>query len=210
MTGDELVFSTFAFVLGACIGSFLNVVIYRLPRDLSVNEPRRSFCPACRGQISWAHNVPLVSWLALRARCAHCGARIHFRYFAVELTTALLFLVIWNYFPWPLSAAYWVFVSLMIAATVIDLEHFIIPDEITVGGTIAGLVGSLIVPQLMNTERRLSALLVSGVSAALGYGLLWLVLEGGKLAFGKKRIRLEQPTRFSWRRVGEDADLEVG
>ena len=134
----ERLFSAIAFVLGACVGSFLNVCIYRLPLNLSVNQPRRSFCPSCKTQIPWHQNLPLVSWLLLRGRCAKCGARIAFRYFAVELLTALFFLIIWKSFPWQIAIAYWVFIALVIAATFIDFEHFIIPDEITIGGTVAG------------------------------------------------------------------------
>ncbi len=203
-------FDVFAFVLGACVGSFVNVCIYRLPLNLSVNQPRRSFCPSCKTQIPWHQNLPLVSWLALRGRCANCGARIAFRYFAVELLTALLFLIIWKAFPWQIAIAYWGFVALVIAATFIDFEHYIIPDEITIGGTIAGLIASTAVPQLMTTDRRLNALLISAASAAVGYALLWLVLEGGKLVFGKKRIRFEKSAAFTWARHGDDADFVVG
>src|SRR5213079_2195713 len=126
----NFLFATCAFILGAAVGSFLNVCIYRLPRDLSVNEPRRSFCPACKKPIPWRQNLPLLSWLFLRGKCANCGSRIAFRYFAVELLTALLFLAVWISFPWPVALVYWVFVSLLVAATFIDFEHFIIPDEI--------------------------------------------------------------------------------
>jgi len=203
-------FSVIAFVLGAVVGSFLNVCIYRLPRDLSVNEPKRSFCPACEKQIPWQQNLPLFSWLFLRGRCASCGSRIPFRYFAVELLTALLFLAIWRAFPWEIALAYWLLVALLIAATFIDFEHFIIPDEITLGGTAAGVLASFILPALMQTTQHWRALLTSLASAALGYGLLWIVLEGGKLAFGKKKIRLEAPTLFSWTRVGDDAEFVVG
>ncbi len=207
----QLLFSIIAFVLGAAIGSFLNVCIYRLPLDLSVNEPKRSFCPSCKNPIAWQHNLPLVSWLQLRGRCPKCGARIAFRYFAVELLTALLFLAIWRSFPWDVAIAYWVLAALLITATFIDFEHFIIPDEITLGGAAAGIVASLIVPALMMTETRWLAGATSLGSAALGYGLLWLVLEGGKLVFGKKRIRLDAPTPFSWTRRGDDdADFVVG
>ncbi|MEO7168226.1 MAG: prepilin peptidase [Spartobacteria bacterium] len=206
----EWIFRTFAFILGAAIGSFLNVCIHRLPRDLSVNEPRRSFCPACKKPIPWQQNLPLVSWLALRGKCANCGSGIAFRYFIVELLTALLFLAVWMVFPAPIALVYWVFVSLLLAATFIDFEHFIIPDEITIGGTVAGVLASLALPALMGEESRLRAVLQSLGSAALGYALLWLVLEGGKKAFGKKRIRLEAPTPFSWVRNGDDAEFVVG
>ena len=196
--------------MGAAIGSFLNVCIYRLPRDLSVNQPKRSFCPSCKKTIPWHQNVPLLSWLLLRGRCANCGSRIAFRYFGVELITALLFLCVWRTFPPTMAVAYWVFVSLVIAATFIDFEHLIIPDEITIGGTVAGVVASLAVPELMNTDSRLAAVIRSVLAAALGYLTLWTVLEAGKLAFGRKRIRLEAPTPFLWKRQGDDADFVVG
>ena len=206
----RILFDAFAFVLGAAIGSFLNVCIYRLPLDLSVNKPRRSFCPNCKTQLPWQQNLPLVSWLFLRGRCAHCGNKIAFRYFGVELLTALLFLAVWENFPAPIAVAYWVFVSLVVVATFIDFEHFIIPDEITIGGTVAGLVASLAVPELMQADSRLAAVVRSCLGAALGYIALLFVLEAGKLAFGKKRIRLDAPTRFTWKRQGDDADFAVG
>ena len=206
----HLLFAGTAFLLGAAIGSFLNVCIYRLPLNLSVNEPRRSFCPACKAPIPWKYNLPLISWIFLRGRCANCGARIAVRYFAVELLTAILFLAVWLTFVWQVALVYCVFVSLLVAATFIDFEHFIIPDEVTIGGTVVGIIASFIVPELMATGSRLSAILLSAVSALSGYGTLWLVLQGGKLAFGKKRIRLEQPTPFTWTRSGDDAEFVVG
>jgi leader peptidase (prepilin peptidase)/N-methyltransferase len=206
----RFLFSAVAFVLGAAIGSFLNVCIYRLPRDLSVNKPRRSFCPNCHKEIPWSQNLPLISWLALRGRCANCGAKIAFRYFGVELITALLFFAIWRTFPPEIAIAYWIFASLLVVATFVDLEHFIIPDQVTIGGTIVGIIASFAVPELMGTDSRLAALVRSGLAAALGYVVLWIVLEGGKIAFGKKRIQLDAPTPFVWTRRGEDADFVVG
>ena len=210
MISVEILFDVFAFILGAAIGSFLNVAIYRLPRDLSVNEPRRSFCPSCKYQIPWYQNLPLISWLTLCGRCANCGAKIAFRYFAVELLTALVFLMIWRSFEPQVAIAYWVFAALAIAATFIDFEHFIIPDEISIGGAVVGIVASFLVPTLMGYEQRFHGLIASIASAALGYALLWVVLELGKLAFGKKRIRLDAPTPFTWTRNGDDAEFVVG
>jgi leader peptidase (prepilin peptidase)/N-methyltransferase len=206
----ELTFSAFAFVLGATIGSFLNVCIYRLPLELSINQPRRSFCPSCKTPIPWQQNIPLMSWLVLRGRCAHCGARISFRYFGVELITAVLFLAIWRVFPWQLALAYWVFISLVIIATFVDFAHFIIPDQVTIGGTVAGIIASFLVPELMNTDSRVAAVIRALLAAALGYLVLLIVLEAGKLAFGKKRIRLDGPTPFTWKRQGDDAEFVVG
>ncbi len=210
LAGYELIFRVFAFVLGVATGSFLSVCIYRLPRDLSINQPRRSFCPSCQKQIPWHQNLPLISWLYLRGRCAFCGSRIAFRYFAVELLTALLFLAVWISFPWDIAIAYWIFASLLIVATFVDFEHFIIPDEITLGGTAAGVIASFILPALMSTPGRWVAVFMSILSALLGYGFLLIVLEAGKLAFGKKNIRLKGPTPFTWTRRGDDADFAVG
>ncbi len=206
----KFLFDAFAFVFGAAVGSFLNVCIYRWPVDLSINRPRRSFCPNCKQAIPWHQNLPLLSWLALRGRCANCGAKISFRYFAVELVTALLFLAIWEMFPWQVAIAYWIFVSFLIIGTFIDFEHFIIPDRVTIGGTIAGIASSMAVPALMGTDTRLAAGVRSFLAAALGYVILWIVLEAGKIAFGRKLIRFDAPTLFTWTKRDDDADFVVG
>jgi len=206
----EFLFGVFVFVLGAVVGSFLNVCIYRLPADLSINRPRRSFCPACKQPILWHQNIPLISWFLLRGRCTKCGAKISFRYFAVELLTALLFLAVWQTFPWQMAIAYWIFVSLLIVGTFIDFEHFIIPDRVTIGGIIAGVIASLGVPALMETDSRVAAAVRSLLAAALGYVILLLILEAGKVAFGRKRIRFDTPTPFTWTKREDDADFVVG
>ena len=199
-----------AAVLGAVIGSFLNACIYRMPRGISLRDPERSFCPACRKLIPWYENLPVVSWLVLRGRCSGCGEKISIRYPLVELLVAGLFVAAWQIYRMPLAPVYWVLLSLLVAATFIDIEHFIIPDEITWGGTAAGIVLSLLVPGMMGTDSRLAAGGLSLAGAALGFGLLWLVVEGGKLAFGKKRHRFAAGTAFTWTRDGDRADLVVG
>jgi len=208
---QNLLFSAFAFVLGATVGSFLNVCIYRWPVDLSINQPRRSFCPQCKQPIRWHHNLPLISWLLLGGKCAHCRAKIAFRYFAVELVTAVLFFAIWERFPWQVAIAYWIFVSFLIIGTFIDFEHFIIPDRVTIGGTIVGIACSVIIPVLMQTDSRLAAGIRALLAAALGYVILWIVLEAGKIAFGRKRIAFDAPTTFTWtKRDDDDAHFIVG
>jgi leader peptidase (prepilin peptidase)/N-methyltransferase len=117
---------------------------------------------------------------------------------------------VWLQFPGPIAVAYWVFVSLLLVGIFIDLDHFIIPDEITIGGIIAGLVASVIAPELMLTDSRWTALVTSALSALIGYVILWIVLEAGKKAFGKKRIHLEAPTPFTWKRKEDDAEFAVG
>jgi leader peptidase (prepilin peptidase)/N-methyltransferase len=208
------VFEVFAFILGAVVGSFLNVCIYRLPRGLSVNMPTRSFCPECNETIPFSQNIPLFSWLALRGRCAKCGCKIPFRYFGVELLTACLFLAVWlkcwHSGEWILALPYWILVSLLVAATFIDFEHFIIPDEITWGGVGAGVVLSFAIPPLMGTEKSWATGLWSIGAAALGYLLLWGVVEMGKRMFGKKRVVIDPPEKFTWVRSGDDAELAIG
>lgn len=201
---------TAAFVLGAVIGSFLNACIYRMPRDIRLDDPKRSFCPQCRALIPWYRNLPIVSWLALRGRCASCGVRIPIRYLLVELLTAGVFLWLWLAFGWPEAPAYWVFAALLIAATFIDFDFFIIPDEITIGGTVAGLLASSLIPSLMGATVWWAGLAWSALGAALGFGLLWLVVETGKLAFGKKRIVPDQPEPFSFQPDDENPVLTIG
>lgn len=189
-----------AFYIGAGIGSFLNVVIYRLPLGISVNKPRRSFCPSCKTQIPMWQNIPLLSWLMLRGKCASCGGKISVRYFLVELLTGLLFYAVFVKLtvlypnPWihirawgPEVLCLWVFVSLLIAGTFIDIDHFILPHSITIGGAVAGVLAAWWVPGLVEEVTHTRGLLISLASAALGLGGLWLVVELGKLAFGRKK-----------------------
>ena len=209
--GYAMLFNGFAVALGAVVGSFLNVCIYRLPLDLSLNKPPRSFCPACHAQIPWYQNIPVLSWIVLQGKCATCGAKISVRYIGVELLTAALFLLIWRAFPPAVAIAYWVFVSLLLVGTFIDFEHFIIPDQITIGGTVAGIVASFVLPELQaHAQSRAAGLVRAVLAAALGYLALLFVLEAGKLAFGKKRVKLDGPTPFTWKRQNEDAEFGVG
>ncbi|MEN3943844.1 prepilin peptidase [Prosthecobacter sp. SYSU 5D2] len=194
------------FFIGAGIGSFLNVVIYRVPRNLSVNNPRRSFCPSCNYPIPWYHNVPILSWLLLRGRCANCKTSISPRYLGVELFTGLMFFAVlmqfggdWMYIAqWgPQVLCLWVFMSLLIAGTFIDIEHFLLPAEITRNGTIAGVLASLWVPSLQGEDLWWRAGLMSLASAAVGFGGLRLVVELGKLAFGRKKLTFDKPEAWS-------------
>ena len=115
-----------AFALfGACIGSFLNVVVYRMPRGLSVNEPSRSFCPYCKKEIPWYLNLPIISWLALRGKSACCGQRIPVRYWLVETVCAALFALIAWYFCMDdifTQILLCVWVALMLACFCIDWD----------------------------------------------------------------------------------------
>jgi leader peptidase (prepilin peptidase)/N-methyltransferase len=204
------ILAVLAAVIGAIVGSFLNACIYRLPRGISLNQPSRSFCPLCLRAIPWRENVPLLSWFLLRGRCSSCGAKISFRYVLVELLTALLFVFVWLRFGFPLTAVYWILVALLLTATFIDLEHFLIPDEITVGGTAMGLFLSALFPQMMQTTSHAQSFLFALGAAGFGFGLLWAIVELGKLAFGNKRHRFEKEEPFALRPSEGAMTLQIG
>lgn len=139
-------FPAVAALFGACIGSFLNVCIYRIPKGESVVTPG-SHC-GCGQPIAWRDNIPVISWLILRGRARCCGRRFSFRYPAIEFLTAVLFLVCWLQFSPGKAVAGMVLCSIVICALFIDLDHLIIPDAFTVGGAAAGLFLSLALPSL--------------------------------------------------------------
>lgn len=192
MNPREVIMLSF-FFLGAIIGSFLNVVIVRLPRGGSLNEPKRSSCPHCHRTIPWWENIPILSWVFLRGRCSGCRQKISIQYPLIELATGLIFSSCYVFFPWPLAIAYIIFISLLLVAAVIDLQHWIIPNGITLGGIIAGVLLSGMFPSMMETSSREYAMLFSVATAAAGYGLLWAILEMGKRVFGKKKTLFREP-----------------
>lgn len=186
------------FVFGCMVGSFLNVCIHRMPRDLSVVSPP-SHCPHCGYSIPWYLNMPLITWVSLRGRCANCQAPIAVRYFLVEFLTGLAFLACWLAFgrQSPLLAlAHCIVLAGFIVATFIDFEHFIIPDEITIGGMFAGAICSLAVPALHKTDSPLTGLVQSILGMAVGAGVVYFVLRVGKLLFGKHEISLPADTKI--------------
>jgi len=130
----------FAALAGLLIGSFLNVCIYRVPRDLSVVRPR-SFCPECGKPVAWFDNIPILSYILLRGRCRHCAQPIGIRYPLVELTTALFFACSVYQYGWHLTGLKWcLFQAIMTVLFWVDLEERILPDEFTLGGSALGLL----------------------------------------------------------------------
>jgi leader peptidase (prepilin peptidase) / N-methyltransferase len=184
------------FIFGSMVGSFLNVCIYRMPRDISVVTPP-SHCPQCDYKIPWYHNLPLFTWLILRGRCAQCKQSISPRYLAVEFLVGILFLSCWFLFgelsP-SLALVYGMVLSGFVAATFIDIEHFIIPDEITLGGIGAGFLCSLAVPALHSTELRAEAMKSSFWGILIGGGVVYAIVRIGKWVFGKQRFDLGENT----------------
>jgi leader peptidase (prepilin peptidase)/N-methyltransferase len=135
-----------ALLFGLLIGSFLNVCIYRMPRDLSVVRPR-SYCPACQHPIAWYDNVPLLSFALLRGRCRQCRAAISARYPAVELLTGVLFFIyVWRLGPTLAAVKFCIYGASLVALIFADLEERILPDEFTLGGAAAGLLLAWFVP----------------------------------------------------------------
>jgi len=161
--------------LGACFGSFSNVLIYRLPRNLSVVGPR-SFCPSCEKTVAWYDNLPVFSWLLLRGRCRHCSAPFSVRYLLVELAGAACVLIGIARFGWTidgLSASFFLLILLDIA--IIDWQHMVIPHTLTLAGMVMGLVLSI-----FGNPGLSSALL----GAAIGGGVILVVSYGYKLVRG--------------------------
>ena len=163
-----------AFVIGICIGSFLNVVVYRLPNELSIVKPR-SFCPNCRHKLSWTENIPLISWIIQRARCINCKKAISIRYPLVELTTGSLFVIFLNSSPSFYNSSSnlffnlifsGVFLSILICITLIDIEEFWIPQSLINFGFLFGLLG-LIVINILNTRVIDFNLLFKGICSSL-------------------------------------------
>jgi leader peptidase (prepilin peptidase)/N-methyltransferase len=188
----------FAFAFGSCVGSYLNVVIYRLPLGMKTSKPRRSFCPSCKYQIPMWHNIPIISWLVLRGKCANCKAPISPRYLFVELLTGLLFLVAFIYLGWDWKVfAAWTFLALAIAGSYIDIDHQILPHEITWGGSVAGLVAAAAIPNLIVPDTRWMNLLHSAGGAALGYVIIWCIVHLGKMVFGRLKMAFDKPVDWS-------------
>lgn len=174
-----------AILAGLLIGSFLNVCIFRLPRDLSVVRPARSFCPSCEKTIAWYDNIPVVSYILLGGRCRHCKTRISLRYPIVELATAAAFGLCVAALGWSLAALkYSIFSAIMITLIATDIEERILPDEFTLGGTVIGLVLSVFVPLELGLAAVILPLTVkmrwrSVAEAVIGAGgasgVIWLI-----------------------------------
>jgi leader peptidase (prepilin peptidase) / N-methyltransferase len=214
-SANPALFAGSAFLLGLIVGSFLNVVIYRLPIMLErewkaqaaevlstgtvspdaspVTPPERftlstprSACPNCKAPITALQNIPVVSWLLLRGRCASCTARISARYPLVELTTGILSAWVAWHFGFGASAACALLVTWsLIALTGIDIDHQLLPDNITVSLMWAGLLSAVVIGPIRGAAMPVSPT-DAVIGAAAGYTSLWLVFHAFKLVTGKE------------------------
>ncbi len=186
------------FVYGAMAGSFLNVCIHRMPREMSIVTPR-SHCPECKHTIPALLNIPIFTWLWLGGKCKNCGAAISARYFLVEVLTGVAFMSCWLAFgdvSVGIAIVYSILFAGLIVATFIDLEHFIIPDEVTLGGIAAGFIASALVPAVHGLEKSAPAMEQSFYGILVGGGLVYAILRLGKLMFGREQIKLEPDSRI--------------
>ncbi|MBR6022565.1 MAG: prepilin peptidase [Kiritimatiellae bacterium] len=177
---------------GLCIGSFLNVCAWRIPRGESVAWPG-SHCPKCGHALGLWDNIPVASWVGLRGKCRYCREPISWRYPVGELLTAGVWLGVWWTHGWTWeTAALLAVASGLLAGAMIDCEHYILPDRITLGGIAAGLALSWALPGLQGAAAgaRWTGLGLSAASAALGAGILWLVGLAGKAAFKRDAMGL--------------------
>jgi len=171
---------TYAGALGAVLGSFLNVCVYRWPLGQSVIRPR-SRCPGCGSPIAWYDNIPLLSWLFLRGRCRHCHERISVQYPLLELATALLWIAAAIRFGASLEALRMaVFLTLLLGIAITDARHMVIPDQLSLGGTAIGIALSFAPGGISAPGAFMGAL--------VGYAFFWLVKIGAEKAFRKPAL----------------------
>lgn len=157
----------FIFIAGLVFGSFSNVIILRLPKGESIVKPR-SHCPGCKKLVAWYDNIPVISWVLLRAKCRHCGMKISWRYPLVELLTGIAFVAVYAvYGPSWTTLEYLIFTWALIICSFIDLDHMILPDVFTLSGIVIGLVGAA-----LNPER---SFWPAFAGVIVGGGFLWLI-----------------------------------
>lgn len=185
--------AVFSALFGACFGSFLSVCIWRIPREESIVFPR-SHCPSCNQLIPWYQNIPVISWIILRGKCANCKVRISPRYLFLELLTATLFWLVSRQYFDPLDGRsflmvflLWVVVFGLELGTFIDLDWYILPDRVTIGGMILGVVSSYFLPELhgYGEGEWVASLIESGIGLGVGFGILYLISVVGRVIYKK-------------------------
>ncbi|AIE73365.1 MULTISPECIES: A24 family peptidase [unclassified Synechocystis] len=174
----------FVIAFGCAVGSFLNVVAYRLPAGLSLVHPP-SRCPHCGHSLGPKENVPVLGWLWLRGKCRWCQTRISPRYPLVEATTGLLFALIFSHFGWQWETlGYWTLISFLIALTLIDWDTMTLPNRLTKPGLVVGLLFHLLLG--WQSGNFIAPLIEAIASAVLGLWLFDLIRMGGSFLLGKE------------------------
>ncbi|MFW6123662.1 MAG: prepilin peptidase [Acidobacteriota bacterium] len=185
-------------LIGLAWGSFLNVLIFRIPRKMSLLSPPSS-CPECGHRIKFYHNIPVVSYIWLKGKCRYCGAKIPLSYFLVEAVTPLIFILL--YFKFSLSPHFFIsclFASAMIILCVIDYNHQILPDLVTLPGLVMSVIYSLFRTDLNLTESLLGA--VSGAGfLLLVYTLYYFIRKKEGLGMGDVTLMLFIGSYLGWK-----------
>ena len=204
-------------LFGACIGSFLNVGIYRMPRGLSVNEPRRSFCPTCNKEIPWYLNLPLLSWLMLRGKSACCGQKISARYWLVELACTVFFAATAYWLGQEQSLSFFALVFIciwgaaMLATLCIDWEQMVVLPAITLTATAAGVAAALADSWNLYGSFEWSDAMVLSLGSGVGaFIMLKLIGVVGRLLFGSSKKEYDAVQKWSLQQAGEDIELRIG
>ena len=193
----EFTYATFAFMFGAIIGSFLNVCIARWPRDLSVVRPR-SKCPYCGHQLAWFENVPILSWIALRARCRCCDEPISIQYPLVELTVAIAFVLsVTHYGPTFTALRVAIFFTILLGIAISDALHYLIPDGFTVSGLFFALAAS-VVGLYLGDQGPFAGPYDALVGACAGAGLIAIVGWLGEVALKREAMGLGDVTLMAF------------
>ena len=178
--------SIIVFALGASIGSFINVVVYRIPAGLSLLFPP-SRCPKCLNQLKPYDNVPVIGWISLKGRCRFCQTKISARYPVVEAVTGLIFLLIFSLFEFsPLTIGYWIFCSWLLALSLIDLDTMTLPNPLTTSGLVLGIIFHVCIGWLMgNSTEIINQIMFSVGGAILGLWLFDAIANLGSIILGK-------------------------
>lgn len=177
------------FLTGLAVGSFLNVLIHRLPKDESIVSPG-SYCPDCGKPIAWYDNIPILSFIFLGGKCRTCKQRISWRYPFVELASGFLWYSAWRWSGNPfLFLISLIFVSILLVVTVTDLETGLIPDEMTLGGALIGLGASFFYPGLHQAFSNIAGLLRGAIGLFVGGGLIYLTGLAGNWIFQRELMK---------------------
>ena len=191
----QVILIIIVFLFGLAIGSFANVCIYRLPREKSIANPPRSFCPHCGKTITWYDNIPVLGFLLLRGKCRYCRASISAQYPLVELLIGLLFVGVYLFVfsrgeRLILIPFYWYFCTTLVILSVIDGEFFILPDRLTYPLVILGFLLAALYPGHLGSSTIGAGLLRALIGAVAGGLSLWLIGVLGKAAFKKEAMGL--------------------